>query len=383
VKVFYEFGLKQINKKEEELCGDNVEFSAGSELTTLVFSDGLGSGVKASILSTLTTRIAVRMLDEGLPLEDVVQTVSETLPICRIRRIAYSTFSMAQLFPEGMAKLVVFDSPAPFLVHRDKIQYLPYEECEVGGKPICDYAFELVPGDWLVLVSDGVLNAGIGGAYPLGWGWEQVARYLENHVHESLSAEELAEKLGWVVEELYEGPPGDDVTIAVVKVRMERTLMIFVGPPIDRQDDRQVVDRLMSTHGRRIVCGGTTANIVARELGKEIAVDLETGTDNVPATGRIRGIDLVTEGTLTLSRALDILRSDLSTSELKLRVDGASSLVVLLREADKIRILLGRAINPAHQNPNLPRDLGLKKQVVQALSEELRRRGKKIEIEYF
>jgi len=227
------------------------------------------------------------------------------------------------------------------------------------------------------------LNAGIGGAYPLGWGWEEVARYLENHVHDSLSAEELAEKLGWVVEELYEGPPGDDVTIAVVKVRMERTLMIFVGPPIDRQDDRQVVDTLMATHGRRVVCGGTTANIVARELGKEITVDMETGTDVVPATGRIRGIDLVTEGTLTLGRALDILRSDQPSSELKLRIDGASSLVVLLREADRIKILLGRAINPAHQNPNLPKDLGLKKQVVQALSEELQRRGKKIETEYF
>ena len=383
MKVFYEFGLRQINKKREELCGDSVEFSTKPDLATVVFSDGLGSGVKASILSTLTTRIASRMLDGGLPLEEVVRTVSETLPICRVRKIAYSTFCMAQLSTGGSAKLVAFDSPPPFLIRRNRIQNLPYEECEVGGKRISDYAFSLRPGDWLILVSDGVLNAGIGGAYPLGWGWENVAKYLGGHVHESLSAEEFAEKLARVVEELYEGPPGDDVSIAVIKARWKRILTIFTGPPIEKESDEQVVDELMSSAGRHVVCGGTTANIVARQLGRGIIVDLATGTDAVPPTGRIEGLDLVTEGTLTITKALEIIRSDKSSDELKLKVDGASSLVVLLREADQIQVLLGRAMNPAHQNPNLPRDLGLKTQVVQTLCEELRHKGKQVEIEYY
>ena len=383
MKVFYEFGLRQMNKRNEELCGDSVEFSTKPDLATLVFSDGLGSGVKASILSTLTTRIATRMLDEGLPLGEVVQTLSETLPICRVRKIAYSTFSMAQLFTEGCAKLAVYDSPAPFLIRRDKIQRLPYEERELGGKRICDYSCPLRPGDWLILVSDGVLNAGIGGAYPLGWGWEEVARYLEGHVHDALSAEQLAAKLARVVEELYEGPPGDDVSIAVVKARRKRVVVVFTGPPVEKKDDQRVVKELMCSPYKRVVCGGTTANIVARELGRGITVDLETGTEDVPATGRIDGLDLVTEGMLTVTKALDILRSDEPTHDLKLKVDGASSLVVLLRDADEVKVLVGRAINPAHQNPNLPRNLGLKGQVVQALGEELRRRGKEVEIKYF
>ena len=383
MRVFYEFGLRQINKKGEELCGDSVEFLTRPGLATLVFSDGLGSGVKASILSTLTTRIATRMLDEGLPLDDVVQTVSETLPICRIRKIAYSTFSMAQLFTEGNARLVVFDSPAPVLVRHNKIRNLVGEEREVGGKRVCDYSFPIGPGDWLILVSDGVLNAGIGGAYPLGWGWEALAGYLEGHVHAALSAEELAEKLGRVVEELYEGPPGDDVSIAVVKARSKRVLVLLTGPPVEKQDDARIVRALMSTPGKHVVCGGTTANIVARQLQRAVAVDLETGTDAVPATGRIDGIDLVTEGTLTITKALEIVRSDQPTDELKLKVDGASRLALLLGEADEIRMLVGRAINPAHQNPNLPKQLGLKAQVVDALSEQLRRRGKEVTIEFF
>jgi len=383
VKVFYEFGLRQINKKEEELCGDSVEFLPGSTSATLVFSDGLGSGVKASILSTLTTRIASRMLDEGLPLDEVVRTISAALPICRVRKIAYSTFALARLFTEGRAKLVAFDSPPPFVIRRKKIQQLPYEDHEVAAKNVRDFAFPLRPGDWLILVSDGVINAGIGGAFPLGWGWENVAAYLESHVHESLSAEDLAEKLARVVEDLYEGPPGDDVSIAVVKVRRKRILVLFTGPPVKKDDDERVVDELMSAHGKRVVCGGTSANIVARRLGRAIAVDLETGTDTVPATGRLDGVDLVTEGTLTLSHALETIRTDVPNDELKWRVDGASRLVMLLREADEVKALVGGAMNPAHQNPNLPRQLGLKTQVIQALATELRRRGKDVEIEYY
>ena len=383
MNVFYEFGLRQMNKKKEELCGDSVEFSTRPGLATLVFSDGLGSGVKASILSTLTTRIASRMLDEGLPLDEVVQTISETLPICRIRKIAYSTFSMAQLFTDETAKLISYDSPAPLLIRRNKVQRLPYEEYEMGGKRICDYTFTLRPGDWLVLVSDGVVNAGIGGAYPLGWGWEAVAKYLETHVHQALSAEELATKLARVVRELYQGPPGDDVSIAVVKVRRKQILAVFIGPPVEKEDDRRIVEALMAAPGRHVICGGTTANIVARQLDRTVTVDLETGTDDVPATGRIEGLDLVTEGTLTIIKALEIIRSDQPSSELKLKVDGASRLVILLREADEVRALVGRALNPAHQNPNLPKNLGLKTQIIQALGEELRRKGKEVDIKYF
>jgi len=383
VKAFFEFGHRQINKKQEELCGDSVAFSVRPDWATLVVSDGLGSGVKANILSTLTTRITTRMLDEGLPLEEVVRTVSETLPICRVRKIAYSTFSIAQLFTQGRAQLACFDSPPPFLVRSGVVQRLDFTEYELAGKRIQGCTCPIRPGDWLVLVSDGVLNAGIGGAHPLGWRWEEVARYLALHAHDALTADELAGKLARVVEELYQGPPGDDVTIAVVKTRLKRVLVMMAGPPVDKKDDARVVEELMSAQGRRVVCGGTTANIVSRQIGHGIDVELETGTDSVPACGRIEGLDLVTEGTLTLTKVLEIIRSHTPASELKLRIDGASRLAVMLDEADEIHMLVGQAINPAHQNPNLPRQLGIKAQAIQSLAEELRRRGKEVHIEYY
>jgi hypothetical protein len=169
----------------------------------------------------------------------------------------------------------------------------------------------------------------------------------------------------------------------VVKVRWKRLVTVLTGPPIEKEDDERIVEILMSTPGRKVICGGTTANLVARQLGQGITVDLATGTEDVPASGRIEGIDLVTEGMLTLTRALEILRADEPNEKLKLNVDGASRLVVILREADQVRVLVGGSINPAHQNPNLPRTLGLKTQVVQALGEELRRRDKQVDIEYF
>ena len=139
----------------------------------------------------------------------------------------------------------------------------------------------------------------------------------------------------------------------------------------------------MSSPGKRVVCGGTTANIVARQLGRGIEVELETGTDTLPATGRIEGIDLVTEGTLTVSRALEIIRSDTPDDELKSRVDGASRLVLVLREADEVRLLVGQAMNPAHQNPNFPKDIGIRALAVRALAEALRRRGKEVRTKRF
>jgi hypothetical protein len=163
----------------------------------------------------------------------------------------------------------------------------------------------------------------------------------------------------------------------------KRVMVVFTGPPIEKEDDERVVQTLMASPGKRVVCGGTTANIVARQLGRRIDVDLETATDTVPAAGRIEGIDLVTEGTLTVTKALDILRSNVPQEELKLRVDGASRLAVALREADEVQMLVGRAMNPAHQDPNLPRDLGIKAQMIRTLAEVLQGEGKEVRIRYF
>jgi len=381
MKLYYEWGTKQLHKHGEELCGDNIAISRHSDSVTLALSDGLGSGVKANILATLTTQIAMRLLENNLPLGEVVQTLSETLPVCAVRKVAYSTFAIAQFYSHGVARVVEFDSPPVILLRGRKVQPVNYEDRRVDGKTIHEAVLELQEGDWVVFVSDGVLNAGIGGVYPLGWGWEQTAQFLEKHAHRDLSAEELALKVAEAVAELYADHPGDDVSIAVFKVRRKRVASVFTGPPSRRGEDAQWVERFTRRLGKKVVCGGTTAKIVAKHLGQTLEVDLSTITADVPPIARLGGVDLVTEGILTLTKLRDLLRAGTDRSAVRFQVDGASSLLRLLLEVDHIHFLVGQAVNPAHQNPDLPHELGIRLGVVREIVEELRRIGKEVTVE--
>ncbi|MBN2553721.1 MAG: SpoIIE family protein phosphatase [Spirochaetales bacterium] len=381
MRLFYEWGTRQVHKYGEELCGDNIAISRQTDWVTLALSDGLGSGVKANILATLTTQIAIRMLEDNLPLGEVVQTLSETLPVCAIRKVAYSTFAIAQFFSEGYARVVEFDSPHAILLRQRRVQQVSYDERTVDGKTIHETVLNLKEGDWVVFVSDGVLNAGIGGAYPLGWGWELAAGYLEKHAHRGLSAEELADKVADAVSELYLGRPGDDVSIVVIKVRHKQVATVFTGPPGRREVDGELAHRFVSRTGRLVVCGGTTAKIVAKHLGQPLEVDLSTITADVPPIARVEGVDLVTEGILTLTQVRDMLRKGEDRRSVQYRNDGAACLLRLLLEVDHTHFIVGQAVNPAHQNPDLPHQLGIRAAVVREIAAELRNLGKEVTLE--
>jgi hypothetical protein len=381
MRLYFEWGTRQVHKHGEELCGDSLSISRHSDSVTLALSDGLGSGVKANILATLTTRIAMHMLENDLPLDEVVQTLSETLPVDTVRKLAYSTFAIAQFFRYGAARVVEFDSPPAILLRNRKLQHIVYDERSIKGKNVKETVLELKEGDWVIFVSDGVLNAGIGGVYPLGWGWEQAARFLEGHAHHDLSAEDLAEKMAETVEELYVDAPGDDVSIAVIKVRHKLVATVFTGPPANKETDEQAVSKFLRRAGKLAICGGSTAKIVARHLGQSLEVDLDTITPEVPPLARLKGIDLVTEGILTLTRVNGLLRSGAEKKTVRFQTDGASCLLRLLLEADQIHFIVGQSVNPAHQNPDLPNQLDIRQSVVGDIAEELEMRGKETSFE--
>jgi len=382
MRLYYEWGVKQFQKYGEELCGDHVDIARHADSVTLALSDGLGSGVKANILSILTTRIVMHMMENKLPLSEVVETLSKTLPVCNIRKLAYSTFTIGQFFSDGYARVVEFDTPSFILLRQRRFVPVPYEQRQIEGKTIRESELQLKMGDLLVFVSDGVINAGIGGLYPLGWGMDLVVRFLEEHSHPDLSAQELADKLTQAVEELYCNKPGDDVSVVVIKVRRKLIATVLTGPPADMNADQAVINRFMQRTGFRVVCGGTTAKIVARCLGgKPLDVDLATMKPDVPPLARIEGVDLTTEGILTLTKTNDLLHSGADKETVKFGTDGASALVRLCLDVDHIHFIVGLGVNPAHQNPELPRQLGMKLAVVREIAEELRKRGKEVSIE--
>lgn len=381
MKVYYEWGTYQIHKQGEELCGDSIAVSRDAEAVTMALSDGLGSGVIANILATLTTSIAMKMLENDLPLGEVVETLSETLPVCTVRKLAYSTFALAKFQSNGVARVVDFDSPSAILLRERKIQPVIYQERLIEGKKIHESVLNLEIGDWVIFVSDGVLNAGIGGVYPLGWGWEQAAYFMEQRAHKDISAQDFADKIALAVSELYAGRVGDDVSIVVIKARRKLTATVLTGPPKKKEQDEETVRKFISRPGTHIVCGGTTAKIVSRQLGQPLDVDLATMTEEVPPIASIKGIDLVSEGILTLTKVSGLLKSGVQKKDVRFQMDGGASLLRLLLEVDHVHFLIGQAVNPAHQNPDLPKQLEIRLSVVREIAEELRKRSKEVSLE--
>ena len=382
MRLFYEWGIRELRKHHEELGGDSVAVSRHSDSVTLAFLDGLGSGVKANILATLTTRIAMHLLENNLPLDDVVQTIGQTLSVDNEREIACCKFAIAQFFSKGKARVVEFDTPGVIWLRKQKIQKIEYSKRSIEEKIIKEAVIELNNGDLLVFVSDGVLNAGINGIYPLGWGWDFVARFIEKNADPELSAEELAGKIADVVDQLYADSPGDDVSIIVIKARSRKNAVVFTGPPLNGEMDNRVVRDFFKQPGTHIVCGGTTAKIVSRYLVKPLEVDLSTMTPDIPPIGHMDGIELVSEGILTLTKTGMLLRSAAEKNIDSGKADGASSLLNLLLNADHIHFIVGQALNPDQQNPNLPDQPGIRVTIVRDIASLLRSRGKEVTTEF-
>jgi len=381
--LYFDFGYSSINKIGEELCGDSLVFNRNPNHVIMVLSDGLGSGVKANILSTLTTKIIYVMLENGANINDVTDTLSETLPYCKVRNLAYSTFSIAQCFLNGDAYITEYDNPPAFFISDGKLQHLNYQIREIGKRKINESHLKLKNGDLLVFVSDGEVHAGIGGVWNLGWSWERIAAYSEMRSTLKLSAQQLADDLVNTADKLYEKRPGDDATVGVLNIREKRLATLLIGAPLNKEDDSNVVKILTKSKGKKIVCGGTTGNIVARALNQEIDVDMKTATVDIPPVGIIKGIDLLTEGTVTIMKVLKLLKDPSRHRDLKYKKDGASQLSYELSYADSIEIILGQAINPAHQNPDLPVELGLKTKFVEEIAELLKSRNKEVIINYY
>lgn len=389
MSYFIDVAYNSLNKNGEELCGDKVEVIKTSEGVIIVMADGLGSGVKANILATLTSKIAGTMLKEGLSIYETVDTIAHTLPVCSVRQLAYCTFTIIKILNDGNVHAIEYDNPAYFLIKDGIITVPEKKEITIEDKHIKESHFKLEVNDVLTVVSDGAIHAGVGAILNLGWQWNNVADYLEALAPVESCSANISKDLIQTCQKLYAGKPGDDTTVVSVTIRQPEIVTIFTGPPKKTENDKLVIQKLIKNTGIKVVCGGTAANIAARELNEKITVDLEYYDPSVPPTAKIKGIDLVTEGVLTLSKAVEKINTYINSSlddKISLNLDGkdgASRLARLLIEnCTHLRLLVGKAINPAHQNPDFPYELSIKVRVVELLIQAMKSLGKEVEIEY-
>lgn len=384
-----DIGYKSINHFGEQLCGDHVDVvEQGENSTVIVLADGLGSGVKASILSTLTSKIISTMMAEGLSLEDCVETIAATLPICSVRGVAYSTFTIIHIVDNVDAELIQFDNPLVVLIRDFKNYDYPKTEMNIGGKKIYKSVIKLQEDDLFVAMSDGCPHAGLGIKYNFGWKREEIIDLIETIAPVGYTAKTCSTILIDKCNELYGGKPGDDATACVIKVRKREPMNILFGPPSNRDDANRMMSLFFSKEGKHIVCGGTTSSIAAKYLGKPLRASLNFAQSDIPPIAEIEGVDLVTEGVITINRVLEYAKDSLGENKLyekwEFGHDGASLISRLLfEEATDINFFVGRAVNPAHQNPDLPINFNIKMNLVEELSKCLRQMGKRIKVSYF
>ena len=390
-KIYVDAAYKSINKYTEELCGDRVEIVKNDDCCIVVLSDGLGSGVKANILSTLTSKIISSMIIEGSSIEDTVDTIVHTLPVCNVRKVAYSTFSILRIGYDGDVYLVEFDSPGCVFVRNGEIMNIEYFTREIEGKVIKEARFKVDMGDMLTIMSDGVVYAGIGAMLNLGWTWLNASKFIsEQTKKQTLTSAKLASLLIEKCKALYLDRPGDDTTVASVKIIPFKAVNIFTGPPQNPANDERIIKDFLSSEGFKAVCGGCSANIFCRVTGREIKTTIEYLDPDVPPIAYIKGVDLVTEGVLTLNKTLDVLKSYFKDPTDKKNIaqieqkHGAAMLAkVLAEECTHINLFVGKKINPAHQNPDMPTDLNIRMRVVDDLKTTLIKAGKVVNIKYY
>ena len=411
-KLFIEIAHHHENKHNKPVCGDTFlsRKITDDNRYVAVLSDGLGSGIKANVLSTMTASMALNFRLRREPILRSALNIMNALPVDSARNISYATFTIVDTDFEGTTEIVEFDGPE-YLLFRDGQQVEPVKDAigidregqqftaysgdveamrRLGAEPdkfrvmYCSH-LRLCKGDRIIFYSDGVVQSGMGAKdHPFGWGEKAVRAYVQELIRQKpdISARDLSRKIVNAALQKDGMKSRDDITCAVIYARDPRQLLICSGPPYDAKNDKTLAAAVDKYDGKKVVCGGTTSKILSRELNREITVDIKNiRTREYPPAATMQGVDLVTEGILTLGMVAEMLEKDNPLEEHK--YSPAWDLIRLIMESDIIDLLIGTRINEAHQDPSLPVELEIRRNVVKRIAAVLEEKWlKKVNIAY-
>ncbi|MFP4367028.1 MAG: SpoIIE family protein phosphatase [Bacteroidales bacterium] len=388
---YVEVGYQQKNHGKERICGDVFLSRRIKEENRIVsvLSDGMGHGVKANILATLTASMAMNFTKEHKDVTRIAEIIMNTLPVCSQRKISYSTFTTVDIEFNSKTTILEYDNPGAFIM-RGARQLEAEWNCLIlsseknKGKELKSCSFKPRKEDRIIFCSDGITQSGMGSEkLPFGWGWDNVKEFVTGAIEQDpeISAQKLATR---IINKAFKNDnynAQDDTSCAVLYFREPRKLLLCSGPPYDNENDRKLASIVNEFKGRKILSGGTTGDIVARELNLDIKDTFEFHDPDLPPISYMEGIDLVTEGILTLSKVSKILNGYNQNY-----VPGkgpADQIVRLLLESDEIRIIIGTKINIAHQDPNLPVELEIRRTVLKRIARKLEEKFlKEVIVEY-
>lgn len=375
-RFYIEVNAELKNHHESRICGDVFLSRRLNDENRIiaVLSDGMGHGVKANMLSTLTATMALNFTLEHKEINRIAEIIMNTLPVCSERKMSYATFTIVDIEFDGNVRILEYDNPQTLIMRGSKV-FEPQWTCVMlegdknAEKEIKSCEFTPEKEDRIIIFSDGVTQSGLGGGkYLFGWGRENVLDYITEIIsHESdIAAPQLAHKVVNMANVNDGYLSQDDTSCAVIYFRQPRKLLICTGPPFEDSNDKILAEKIEKFEGRKIICGATTGDIIARELNRKIVDTFDFDDPDLPPISLMEGIDLVTEGILTLGKVTEILKT--YSNSTRLTKGPADRIVQMLIESDEINFVVGTRINIAHQDPSLPVELEIRRTVVKRIA---------------
>ncbi|MDR1037536.1 MAG: serine/threonine-protein phosphatase [Deltaproteobacteria bacterium] len=371
---FFADTLCQRIKEGHLVCGDTFEIARATSGTVCVICDGVGSGVYANISAVTCASRLMELWRSGVSVRAASEMVASSMHRARTEDIPFSAFVAAAVLPDGQFLCYTYEAPDPVLIHGGSSAVLAPRFYTAGFEVIGESRGVMGEGDALVMFSDGVSQAGMGLGYDFGIGSETVSAFINQSLaaREPLSA--IPERVVEMCRSVSQDRHADDTTLAMLECRTARELTLLTGPPSKPGMDRGYVEDFMSMPGMKIACGSTTADILARELDCRVEMNVPGGSFGEPPEYFIEGVDLVTEGAVTLNQAYNIL----GVPEESLTGNSAvERLCLMLRKADVVHLMIGNAMNLAHEDL-LFRQIGvrIRRTTIGLMAETLRGMGK-------
>jgi hypothetical protein len=302
----------------------------------------------------------------------------DSLPVWEVRKIGYATFSLFDFRLGGRARVTEMGNPG-YIHLRDVSEVAPLKDEMVVSehwpdREVRECEADFRPGDRIIMCSDGVTQAGLGQRRDMKFGWRRsgVLQFVQRLIASDpeISAKDLSSAIAREALNLVPGGCKDDISCVVAYLRRPRVMRVLTGPPYYREHDGDYARQALIGPEHVVVCGGTSANILERELGVKVKVSLADmrSSGGLPPIGRMEGIGIATEGILTLSRVLSALEEMRSP---KYEPAAARAILDMMMRHDRIEFVLGTKVNESHQDPGIPQDLELRRSVIKRITRAL------------
>lgn len=373
--------ISQSPKHPSSPCGDVVRYFRTASATTIIIADGLGHGMKANIAANMVVARLEELINSDFTLRQAFGNVVKTMEEARLNDLPYSVFTVARILEDGLTTILSYEMPAPILVQNRFSAEVERRTMLIEKGIVGETDFKLNSGEALIIMSDGITQAGLGKGLPAGWETEGVTRFLNEELKSGARYRAIPAMIKKGAINRWKGQQEDDCTVVAIFSRPGKVVNIMTGPPVNKEDDSLMVAKFFNTFGLKIICGATTAKIAAREIDKELKVEENYYSNITPVNYYLDGTDLVTEGAVTLNQVYNVWDEDTSGLD---KNNPVTDLYSLLSVVDRVNFFIGKAENPANKDISFAQ-MGIinRSKIVNLLADKLKNEGKLVTIEYF